>query len=70
MASVEVATSPRKAFSLAINGGLKEVWAPGRCVKADILGSRGGEVVGLGDEDLVLLFISKRVLLVFAVNRR
>lgn len=54
MASVDVATSPRKAFSLAMRGGLKEVWAEGRCVNdivVEDLVSVGGDL----EFDLVLL---------------
>jgi len=45
--------SPRKAFSLAMRGGLNSVWAPPKCLKA------GGDMLafsGVGDlRDLVLL---------------
>jgi len=53
VASVEVATSPRNAFSLAIKGGLNEVWALGRWVKArlDIFSA---------EEDLALALLSYR----------
>lgn len=54
MASVDVATSPRKAFSLAIKGGLKEVWAEGRWVNDRDIVVVGWEVLDSRVEDLGL----------------
>lgn len=56
----ELATSPRKAFSFAMRGGLKLVWACAKCENA-----AGGDMVlgaeGAGGDVEVWFFVSAEV---------